>query len=85
MLSRNKVAVPEGAAGTPPFWSPKIGVKDHYCFRVLVWFLLFSFVCLLYHKKFDNTFSWYVFKYMSRERQEAERSLSVLLKEQSVE
>ena len=21
-LSRNKVAVPEGAAGTPPFWSP---------------------------------------------------------------
>ena len=25
-LSRNKVAVPEGAAGTPPFWSvyPKI-------------------------------------------------------------
>ena len=21
MLSRNKVAVPEGAAGTPPFWS----------------------------------------------------------------
>ena len=20
MLSRNKVAVPEGAAGTPPFW-----------------------------------------------------------------
>ena len=22
MLSRNKVAVPEGAAGTPPFWSP---------------------------------------------------------------
>jgi hypothetical protein len=20
-LSRNKVAVPEGAAGTPPFWS----------------------------------------------------------------
>ena len=26
-LSRNKVAVPEGAAGTPPFWSvyPAIG------------------------------------------------------------
>ena len=26
-LSRNKVAVPEGAAGTPPFWSvyPKTG------------------------------------------------------------
>ena len=23
-LSRNKVAVPEGAAGTPPFWSVKI-------------------------------------------------------------
>ena len=22
-LSRNKVAVPEGAAGTPPFWSSK--------------------------------------------------------------
>ena len=22
-LSRNKVAVPEGAAGTPPFWSPQ--------------------------------------------------------------
>ena len=21
-LSRNKVAVPEGVAGTPPFWSP---------------------------------------------------------------
>ena len=30
-LSRNKVAVPEGAAGTPPFWSvyPKIGFKAH--------------------------------------------------------
>ena len=28
-LSRNKVAVPEGAAGTPPFWShPSKGV---YC------------------------------------------------------
>ena len=24
-LSRNKVAVPEGAAGTPPFWSPVKG------------------------------------------------------------
>ena len=29
-LSRNKVAVPEGAAGTPPFWSTYIkhGAKD---------------------------------------------------------
>ena len=24
MLSRNKVAVPEGAAGTPPFWSQNL-------------------------------------------------------------
>ena len=29
-LSRNKVAVPEGAAGTPPFWSPEEGF--------LIWF-----------------------------------------------
>ena len=27
-LSRNKVAVPEGAAGTPPFWSILKGVPD---------------------------------------------------------
>jgi len=28
-LSRNKVAVPEGAAGTPPFWKEhKRGVND---------------------------------------------------------
>ncbi len=44
MLSRNKVAVPEGAAGTPPFWShpSKQGVirvekycKDHLLLRLL--------------------------------------------------
>ena len=28
-LSRNKVAVPEGAAGTPPFWSPCTGRRDN--------------------------------------------------------
>ena len=28
-LSRNKVAVPEGAAGTPPFWSPSRGFPGH--------------------------------------------------------
>ena len=27
-LSRNKVAVPEGAAGTPPFWRILKGVPD---------------------------------------------------------
>ena len=27
-LSRNKVAVPEGAAGTPPFWSDDSWIKD---------------------------------------------------------
>ena len=26
-LSRNKVAVPEGAAGTPPFWSVLLSLK----------------------------------------------------------
>ena len=26
-LSRNKVAVPEGAAGTPPFWSERFRIK----------------------------------------------------------
>ena len=35
-LSRNKVAVPEGAAGTPPFWSvsptrkPQAHAEVHY-------------------------------------------------------
>ena len=28
MLSRNKVAVPEGAAGTPPFWSRSFGMTN---------------------------------------------------------
>ena len=36
-LSRNKVAVPEGAAGTPPFWSGEliynIGVRGHSTVR----------------------------------------------------
>ena len=27
-LSRNKVAVPEGVAGTPPFWSPDDKCRD---------------------------------------------------------
>ena len=27
-LSRNKVAVPEGAAGTPPFWRLLDGIQD---------------------------------------------------------
>ena len=27
-LSRNKVAVPEGAAGTPPFWSDALTDKE---------------------------------------------------------
>ena len=31
-LSRNKVAVPEGAAGTPPFWSlvSKVNLAAHF-------------------------------------------------------
>ena len=28
-LSRNKVAVPEGAAGTPPFWSERFRKKKN--------------------------------------------------------
>jgi hypothetical protein len=31
-LSRNKVAVPEGAAGTPPFWSD----PSHFNFRIKI-------------------------------------------------
>ena len=39
-LSRNKVAVPEGAAGTPPFWSLfKIVIRMLYI--VLFFFLRF--------------------------------------------
>ena len=37
MLSRNKVAVPEGAAGTPPFWR---GSKV----KVFVFVLLLLFI-----------------------------------------
>ena len=32
MLSRNKVAVPEGAAGTPPFWSVFLSLVVVRCF-----------------------------------------------------
>ena len=32
MLSRNKVAVPEGAAGTPPFWSVFLFFVVFRCF-----------------------------------------------------
>ena len=39
-LSRNKVAVPEGVAGTPPFWSTvAISVT-----RLTNWFLLFYII-----------------------------------------
>ena len=27
-MSRNKVAVPEGAAGTPPFWRDEFPIED---------------------------------------------------------
>ena len=37
-LSRNKVAVPEGAAGTPPFWRP---VPDSQILKE--WFVITSF------------------------------------------
>ncbi|WP_233563927.1 hypothetical protein, partial [Parabacteroides sp. AF27-14] len=30
---RNKVAVPEGAAGTPPFWSFRIPYRGHTRYR----------------------------------------------------
>ena len=44
-LSRNKVAVPEGAAGTPPFWSDTV-IKISRRFMILVLqaslFLLYS-------------------------------------------
>ena len=36
-LSRNKVAVPEGAAGTPPFWRSKTWNKTGED-RVLSWY-----------------------------------------------
>ena len=29
-LSRNKVAVPEGAAGTPPFWRKQLGLRPRF-------------------------------------------------------
>ena len=45
MLSRNKVAVPEGAAGTPPFWR---GVGLRLILRVFTCFWLFiSFIFYL--------------------------------------
>jgi len=41
-LSRNKVAVPEGAAGTPPFWSrPDERAMRKYPHRFAAW--LFGF------------------------------------------
>ena len=48
-LSRNKVAVPEGAAGTPPFWSGSpssvLTVQgDFFPFALLI---LFFAVCMM--------------------------------------
>ena len=51
-LSRNKVAVPEGAAGTPPFWSDAVSVTT-----VTVTYRLYRF-CFLYY--------WYLFIYRYR-------------------
>ena len=52
-LSRNKVAVPEGAAGTPPFWSLfKIVIRMLYVvflfIRFVVLFPVFQVVVVYY-------------------------------------
>ena len=45
-LSRNKVAVPEGAAGTPPFWRGRLSVLRDKNKRTKeeVWFQTQSFL-----------------------------------------
>ncbi len=48
-LSRNKVAVPEGAAGTPPFWRERLQIikgsdDEKYGHR---WFFVITFSCTL--------------------------------------
>jgi hypothetical protein len=44
-LSRNKVAVPEGAAGTPPFWSNPSYKGDNFVTKqVLAIFLVNLFL-----------------------------------------
>ena len=40
MLSRNKVAVPEGVAGTPPFWSLILYQKKLFIL-ILCWYIFY--------------------------------------------
>ena len=50
-LSRNKVAVPEGAAGTPPFWS-LLFIGFRFFSEILVVLIsLVLFCCLCFIKK----------------------------------
>ena len=56
-LSRNKVAVPEGAAGTPPFWSvwakaqaSANTLKAGTAFRFVTPWLLYYAFCFLIEK-----------------------------------
>ena len=48
MLSRNKVAVPEGAAGTPPFWSDAVTVTKRGSHLETLKVLFFVLLVLVY-------------------------------------
>ena len=60
-LSRNKVAVPEGAAGTPPFWRNEyssIGFVLYFVWEVLLYFSLVLLLLFILWYRGNQGYIW---------------------------